>query len=109
AFSAAAFYYHHAKLAAKFAGILDKKDDSLKYARLTENIKRLIIRKYHVPGTGRFDNATQAAQIFALWYGLSPEPENTLKVLMDEFARHKWHVSTGIFGTKMMFDILREL
>lgn len=109
AFSAAAFYYHHAKLAAKFAGILDRMDDSLKYARLAENIKRLIIRKYHVPGTGRFDNATQAAQIFALWYGLSPEPENTLKVLMDEFARHKWHVSTGIFGTKMMFDILREL
>src|SRR5690606_2798333 len=109
AFSAAAFYYHHAELAAKFAGILDKADDSLKYDRLSQNIKRLIIRKYLIPGTGRFDNATQAAQIFALWYDLSPEPENTRKVLMDEFARHEWHVSSGIFGTKMMFDVLREL
>ncbi len=109
AFSAAAFYYHHAKLGVKFAGILDKTDDSLKYDRLSQNIKRLIIRKYLIPGTGRFDNATQAAQIFALWYDLSPEPENTRKVLMDEFARHEWHVSSGIFGTKMMFDVLREL
>jgi len=28
--------------------------------------------------------------------------------LLDEFQRHNWHVSSGIFGVKMMFDILRE-
>ena len=27
---------------------------------------------------------------------------------MSEFARHDWHLSTGIFATKMMFDVLRE-
>jgi alpha-L-rhamnosidase len=59
-------------------------------------------------GTGRFDNGTQAAQIFALYYGLSTEKENSIKSLMDEFARHNWHLSTGIFSTKMMFDVLRE-
>lgn len=52
--------------------------------------------------------AIGAAQIFALWYGFSPEPEKTMKVLMDEFSRHNRHVSTGIFSTKMMFDVLRE-
>jgi alpha-L-rhamnosidase len=108
AFSAAAFYYHHAALASTFAGILNKASDSAKYARLAENIKRLIVRKYYVPGTGRFDNATQAAQIFALWYDLSPEEDRTWGVLMDEFERHNWHVSSGIFGVKMMFDILRQ-
>ncbi|MGL6268535.1 MAG: alpha-L-rhamnosidase C-terminal domain-containing protein, partial [Chitinophagaceae bacterium] len=65
--------------------------------------------KYLVPNTGRFDNATQGAQIFALWYNLSPDKEKTLSVLMDEFTRHKWHLSTGIFSTMMMFDIFREL
>ena len=108
AFSAACFYYHHAVLASKFAGILEKKSDSVKYARLSANIKRDIVRKYLVPGTGRFDNATQAAQIFALWYDLTPEKEKTMQVLMDEFARHDGHLSTGIFSTKMMFDIMRE-
>lgn len=108
AFSAAAFYYHHALLATEFAGILEKPQDSIRFARLAQNTKRLIIAKYLIPQTGRFDNGTQSAQIFALYYDLSPEKELTFKTLMDEFARHNWHVSSGIFGVKMMFDVLRE-
>jgi alpha-L-rhamnosidase len=27
---------------------------------------------------------------------------------MSEFARHNWHLYTGIFSTKMVFDVLRE-
>lgn len=108
AFSASAFYYHHALLGAEFAGIVDQPEDSTRYTKLAQNIKRDIINRYYVKGTGRFDNATQSAQLFALWYDLSPEKELTNKVLMDEFARHRWHVSSGIFGVKMMFDVLRE-
>lgn len=108
AFSAASFYYHHAVLAANFAAILGKKEDSLKYAKLSETIKNAIVRKYLVPHTGRFDNATQSAQLFALWYRLAPSEDTTMQVLLNEFARHNNHVSTGIFATKWMFDVLRE-
>jgi alpha-L-rhamnosidase len=108
AFSAAAFFYHHAKLASEFATILDKKEDADKYAKLSDRIKNLIARKYLVPNTGRFDIATQAAQLFALWYNLSPERDKSIQVLLDEYARHNWHVSTGIFGTKFLFDFFRE-
>ncbi|MDQ6844866.1 MAG: glycoside hydrolase family 78 protein [Bacteroidota bacterium] len=108
AFTSAAFYYHHIKLAEEFAGILNKKDDSIKYSKLAEQIKNSIIKKFLVTGTGRFDNATQSAQIFALWYCFSPEKDASWKVLMNEFARHDWHVATGIFSTKMMFDVFRE-
>lgn len=108
AFTASAFYYHHALLAYEFASILDKKEDAEKYLRLAERIKTSIVSKFLVPGTGRFDLATQAAQLFALWYKLSPEKGKSEKVLSDEFTRHNWHVSTGIFATKMMFDFFRE-
>jgi len=108
AFTAAAFYYHHVLLAAEFAGILGKEEDSVKYTKLAERIKKNIVQKYLVPHTGRFDNATQSAQIFSLWYNFSTEKDSSIKVLLDEFARHKWHLSTGIFSTKMMFDVLRE-
>jgi len=108
AFTASAFYYHHALLAAEFAGILNKKEDSLHYTKLANTIKDAIVKKYWIPGTGRFDNATQTAQIFALYYHLSPEKDSTLGVLMDEYARHQNHLSTGIFATKMMFDVLRQ-
>ena len=109
AFSASAFYYHHALLGARFAGILAKSEDSVRYAKLAQTIKRNIVNHYYVKGTGRFDNATQSAQILALWYDLSPEKDLTKKVLMEEFARHQWHISSGIFGVKMMFDVLREM
>ena len=75
---------------------------------MCENIRTAIVRKYYIPGTGRFDNATQAAQAFALYYGLSPDPEATMKVLLSEYERHNWHVATGIFGCKMAFDVLRQ-
>lgn len=107
-FSAAAFYYHHVLLGAEFAGILGIKEDMLKYEKLAKEIKSELLQRYLVKNTGRFDNATQSAQLFALWYNLSPDKEKTIKVLFDEFARHNWHLSTGIFSTKMLFDVLRE-
>ncbi|MBD0353419.1 MAG: alpha-L-rhamnosidase, partial [Flavisolibacter sp.] len=108
AFTAAAFYYHHALLAAQFAGILDKKDDSLKYVAWSKRIKDAIVRKYWIPNTGRFDNATQSAQLFALWYHLASDTSRTMQMYRDELARHKGHLSTGIFSTKMLFDVMRE-
>jgi len=107
-FSASLFYYHHARLAEEFAGILGKEKDSVKYAKLAEKIKNALLSHYYISNTGRFDNATQSAQILALWYGISPQKDSSIKILMNEFARHNWHLSTGIFSTKMMFDVLRE-
>ena len=106
AFTASSFYYHHALLAAEFARILKNEEDEKKYQSLAKNIRNAIIAKYWIPATGRFDNATQSAQLFALWYQFAPDKKASLDVLMNEFARHKNHISTGIFSTKMLFDVL---
>jgi alpha-L-rhamnosidase len=108
AFSASSFYYHHVALAAKFAGLLGRKQDSVRYSTLATQIKRDIVAKFYIPATGRFDNATQSAQVFSLWYDFTPDKEKTLNVLDQEFKRHNDHISSGIFGTKMMFDVLRQ-
>lgn len=108
ALSAAAFYYHHTLLATEFAGILGKSKDSARFAKLGLQIKKNIIAKYLIPNTGRFDNATQSAQLFALWYDFTPEKEKSFEVLMKELERHQWHVSSGIYGVTMMFDWLRK-
>ncbi|MFM9908135.1 MAG: family 78 glycoside hydrolase catalytic domain [Chitinophagaceae bacterium] len=105
--SASAFYYHHVKIAAEFASLLDNKVDSARYQKLAQRIKESIIEKYLIPTTGRFDNSTQSAQLFALWYEFSPEKEKSFDVLLKELERHHWHISTGIFSTQMFFDIMR--
>lgn len=109
AFTASAFYYHHVLLAAEFATLLGNKVDAARYSKLANGIKSSIVSHYYVNNTGRFDNATQSAQLFALWYDFSPDKEKTLDVLIKEFERHQWHLSTGIFSTKMLFDVLRKL
>ena len=49
AFTSAAFYYHHIKLAEEFAGILNKKEDSIKYNKMANQIKNAIIKTFLVP------------------------------------------------------------
>lgn len=107
AFTAAAFYYHIVSLASEFAGILNKHNDSVQYAKWAGRIKGDIVRRYVVPNTGRFDNATQSAQLFALWYNFADDKESAFKVLLQEIERHQNHLSTGIFSTKFLFDIMR--
>lgn len=107
--TSSAFYYHIIGLTAGLAGILDKTEDQQKYGALAEEIKKAFIDRYY-KGEGRVgDHPTQATQVFALYYGLLPEGEEAavLRVLEKEILlTHKGHLSTGIFGTKMMFDVL---
>ncbi|GAO41596.1 family 78 glycoside hydrolase catalytic domain [Flavihumibacter petaseus] len=108
AFSASLFYLHHVRLAAKFAKLIGNAEQQERFEKLAASIQLAIVGRYYVQGTGRFDNATQTAQAMALWYGISPEPEKSLQVLQQELERHHWHVATGIFGTWMLFDVLRQ-
>ncbi|MFZ5970268.1 MAG: family 78 glycoside hydrolase catalytic domain [Bacteroidota bacterium] len=107
AFSAGAFYYHHVQLAQTFARLLGNSAHEQEYEKWAAQIKQRLVRKYLVPGTGRFDNATQSAQAFALWYELSPEADQSFEVLKQELQRHDYHVSSGIFGVWMLWDVLR--
>ena len=108
AFTAAAFYYHIVSLASEFAGVLDKQGDSTQYTKWAQRIKAAIVRKYQVPNTGRFDNATQSAQLFALWYDLADDRDKATDFLLQEIQRHNQHLSTGIFATKFLFDVMRN-
>jgi len=111
AFTSACFYYHNVKLLAQFAGILEKTEDEAQYNQLAEEIKKKINKKFLQGVNGRYDTlSTQITQAFALYYDLPTEEVagKTLDVLLDEILT-KWdgHLSTGIFATKMLFDVLR--
>ena len=64
-----------------------------------------------VKGTGRFGDATEACQAFALYYDLVPPEERDMAI--DRLAAaiiddNGGHVSAGIFGTKMLFNVLAD-
>jgi alpha-L-rhamnosidase len=107
-----AFYYHHVRLLAEFAGILGKKEDLVRYTALADSIQQAFNARYLQAGTGQYDTAyNQTTQVFPLWYGLAPaaEQQAAFKALLETILqRDQGHLSTGIFGTKMLFDVLRR-
>lgn len=111
ALTSSLFYYHHVKLFAEFAGILGKKEIQEEYITNQEEIKQKIIRKF-IREDGQVDNGTQTAQIFALWYQLIDDDDLKRRLvgkLEEALIKEEWHISTGIFGTKMLFDVLRDI
>ncbi|WP_352422844.1 family 78 glycoside hydrolase catalytic domain [Proteiniphilum sp.] len=112
ALTSSLFYYHHVKLFAEFAGILGKKEIQDEYIAKQEEIKQKVIQKF-IREDGQADNGTQTAQIFALWYQLTDDDDDLKRRLVgkleEALIKQEWHISTGIFGTKMLFDVLRDI
>lgn len=106
AFNAACFYFHHVLLAKKFAGIMGDSAYMMKMETLSAHVSKAILAKYYNPQTGAFDNGTESAQAFGLWYDLSPNKKKSLEVLIAAIQDNKGHLSTGLFSTKMLLNIL---
>jgi alpha-L-rhamnosidase len=109
-FTETVFFYHHIKLAEEFAETLGKTEDAEKYHVLSSEIKSTINHTFLNFDTGQYANGTQTAQVFALWYDLTPDSIKTkvLDKLLLAIKERNGHLSTGIFGTKMLLDVLRE-
>lgn len=111
AFTSTAFYYHIVKLTARFAEILGQEADKKQYDTLAESIKTVLLAEEYNRANGCFANCNQTAQTFALWYDLMPAAErDQVYARLEDSIQTAWngHLSTGIFGTKMLLDILRE-
>ncbi len=109
--SATAFYYHHVKILAEFAHLLKRSPDAKNYNTLAGEIKNAFVKKFLRPGTGVFDSGTQSAQLIPLYYELVPDTEKNAAMnhlLLEIYSKHQGHLSTGIFGTKFLFDVFRQ-
>ncbi|PHN08268.1 family 78 glycoside hydrolase catalytic domain [Flavilitoribacter nigricans] len=111
AFTSTAFYYHIVQLTARFARILEHPEDAEKYEQLATTIHDVILVEEYNPENGCFANCNQTAQSVALWYDFMPTEEREMAwQRLEDSIRTTWngHLSTGIFGTKMMLDVFRR-
>ncbi len=108
--TASAWLFYHVKLLVDFARVLNKTNDVEKYQPISENIKQALLRNMFTPATGTFANGTQTAQIFGLWFPFleGKERDAAMKQLKKAIDTRNGHLSTGIFATKMMFDVFRR-
>jgi alpha-L-rhamnosidase len=108
AVSATAFYYFDARLASLFAGLLNKKGDSIRLAGLAAKIRAAFRDRFFDPSTGEVGIHTASTQAYALHFGLTPRSatHKVMAVMLADIAAHDDHVSAGMFATKYIPDLL---
>lgn len=111
ALSGTAFYYYNAHLMAYFAGLLEKQQDAIKYTKLANKIKNAFIEKFIQNSTGVAGNHTEADQSYALYFHLLPSSKSVfaLSILLNDInIKNQGHISTGMFGTKFILEVLSD-
>ncbi|KPK78056.1 MAG: hypothetical protein AMJ79_01225 [Phycisphaerae bacterium SM23_30] len=104
-------YCLSARMLSQMAQILGRDQQARKYQDLSEEIKNAYLERFLAKGAGIFAPGTQASQSFALYLDLAPAEEKkaALEYLLNDIRnKHDGHLSTGIFGTKFMLDVLAQ-
>jgi alpha-L-rhamnosidase len=102
-------YCESARMLSRLARILGKEEEAEEYGRLAENIRKAYLEKFLSPGTGVVASGIQGAQAFALYLNLLPpgeRPGALAHLVRDITEKHKGHLTTGIFGTRFLLDVL---
>jgi alpha-L-rhamnosidase len=98
-----------ARTLGELAAILGREPEAQEYGRLFEQVRKAYVSKYLDQSSGKVGPGSQASQAFALYLGLVPEEQRvaSLQFLLDDIRRRQdGHLTTGIFGTKFMLDVL---
>jgi alpha-L-rhamnosidase len=102
-------YAESSRILSRLADILEFKEDVTRYQKLFLDIQKTYLDRFLEPGTGQVRPHTQASQAMALGLGLLPpeEQNNALQVLIRKIQEeHDGHLSTGIFGTLYLLEVL---
>jgi len=102
-------YFYSAKLMSKLADILERRGDKKRYDDLAAHIKEAYLRKFLDPQAGIVDPGTQSSQSFSLFLNMIPSDakETALHYLVKNIVENNdGHLTTGIFGTAFMLDLL---
>ncbi len=101
-------YYQSAVMMSELAVIMGRKEDADKYEKLSGEIKEAYLEKFLEKEKGRFAPYTQGSQSFALYTGLTPKNEigDAVSELLNNIRDHDGHLTTGIYGTKYLLDVL---
>jgi alpha-L-rhamnosidase len=93
----------------ELAEILGREAEAAQYRLLAADIRKAYAEKFVDPGTGKVGPGTQGSQAFALYQDAVPAPQREAAMatlLANIHDAHKDHISTGIFGTKYLLDVL---
>lgn len=102
-------YRRSAEIVSELAGLLGQKEDAERYQTLADKIRRSYIGYCVDETSGKCGPGSQAAQTLALSLEMLPAAvrPKAFDYLMQQIVEvRKTHLSTGIFGTRYLPDLL---
>jgi len=104
--TATAHFYQWTRLVARFATILDKQDDAHEFDVLADQIRSAFQQQF--VREGKVGDGRQGEQVFGLYHDLIPAADRAaaIEILKSDVAAHDGALTTGIFGTKYLLDVL---
>lgn len=104
-------YHQFLKLSAKFAGILGATSDAERFESTAGELESLFAAAArYVPAKGFVGNGRQGEECFALYHRMLPpdDLDAAYGLLRDDIIAHGYALSTGIFSTQYLLEILTE-
>ena len=94
----------------KFSQILNYKNEEYKYQRIADDMKAVLIKELYDIDKKVFGKGEQFSTAFALLLGLVPVEDEMHLVdhLVDDIYHRGTHLTTGIFGTLFVMEVLRK-
>jgi len=102
-------YCESARVLSQLTPILGRKENADTCDRLAEQIKTAYTDQFLAVGTGVVTSGIQSLQAFALTSTCCRRPNvrrPLQRLVRDIDEKHDGHLTTGIFGTKYMLDVL---
>ncbi len=103
------YYYYDVKILAEAARVLGRQAEADQYEKLLAEIKEAFNRTYFDPITRNYAGGSQTANALPLFLGLVPDNLRGSvwgNLFNDLVYKHDSHLTTGIIGTKYIFDVI---
>ena len=108
---ATAYFYHDARLMARYATLLGKSEDAQRFTDLAEKLKAAFNGKFFHADTGQYDNGSQTSCVLPLAFGLVPDGqrERVFNLLVGKITQEtQGHIGTGLIGGQWLMRVLTD-
>ncbi|MFP3090495.1 glycoside hydrolase family 78 protein [Treponema sp. TIM-1] len=104
----ALFFHKNLLIAASFAEFLGKADDARHYTETAAALKKRLLEKYYDTAAGIFGDGTQFSLAMAILSGVIPDIPQAIDALVRAIDAAGGHLRGGIFGAKMIPEVLHR-
>jgi alpha-L-rhamnosidase len=103
-------YAHCARLLSDLSRAAGRNREAERYADLANRIREAYVTAFVDLATGRCGSGTQSAHVFALALDMLSEEvrQQTLELVTEDLSSGTGHLTTGIFGTGYLFEVLTQ-